>query len=220
MNTIKPFINRVTCGDAVQIVKQLPSNSVDLVITDPPYGDNCGYGMYNRKIVGNEHPLLGLLVMAESYRVLKKHSTAYMFFGMKHLGFIQSFFTSYTSYKIREIVVWDKVAMGLGYAFRKQHEGILVLEKGKPQYRNHSMLNVISIRKVPTPHHPHTKPVALIKELILHSSDKGDIVLDPFVGSGSTVIAAKELRRQYIGIEVDKRYWMMAQQRLQHYYLH
>lgn len=100
--------NNIICGDALHIIKQLPDKSVDLVVTDPPYGDNTSYGKYHRTIAGNEHPLVALLAMAECYRVLKANASAYMFCGVRHLGFVRSFFQSYTNYAIRDVLIWDK----------------------------------------------------------------------------------------------------------------
>jgi site-specific DNA-methyltransferase (adenine-specific) len=193
----------------------MPSKSVDLIVTDPPYGDNASYGTRRIRIIGNKDPLIALLVMREAYRVLKPDTTAYVFCGMRHLCFLRSFFTQYTRYKLREVLIWNKVSMGLGYAFRKQYECILVLEKGKPRYRNHQMLNLLSYKRVQTLHHPHTKPLDLIKTLILHSSDKRQLVFDPFLGSGTTALASKQLERDYIGIEIDPRYCRIAEERLE-----
>jgi site-specific DNA-methyltransferase (adenine-specific) len=208
------FYNRIICGDSLRVLKDLPDRSVDLIITDPPYGDNIGYGRRNIRIQGNEHPLLALMVMSASYRVLKRNSNAYMFCGSKHIGFLRAFFMSYTRFKIRDVVIWDKAIRGRGYGFRRQYECILVLEKGKPRYRNPGLPNLIRAARVGTLEHPHTKPLELIKTLLRQSSDEGDVILDPFLGSGTTVIAAHHLNRHYIGIEIDPRYYELAKARL------
>jgi site-specific DNA-methyltransferase (adenine-specific) len=216
LKSLSEFTNRILCGDAYHILKEIPGKNVDLIVTDPPYGDDASYGTRRIRIVGNKDPLAGLLVLREAYRVLKADATAYVFCGMRYLCFLRSFFAQYTRYKLREVVIWNKVSMGLGYAFRKQYECILVLEKGRPRYRNHQMLNLLSYKRVQTIRHPHTKPLDLIKALILHSSDKGQFVLDPFVGSGTTALAAKQLQRDYLGIEIDPRYCHIAEERLKH----
>jgi site-specific DNA-methyltransferase (adenine-specific) len=214
MKSLNRFLNRIICGDALQVLKDIPDRSADLIITDPPYGDNTSYGTLKRSIVGNEHPLIGLMALAEAYRILKQNTVAYMFCGIKHLTLIKLFFTMYTRYNIREVVIWDKISMGMGYGFRKQYECILVLEKGKPAYRNHSMLNVLRFKKVPTPDHPHTKPTDLIEKLIEHSSKESDVILDPFVGSGAIPLATRNLCRQFIGIEIEPRYCRLAEEEL------
>lgn len=208
------YLNRVICGDALQLLKELPSKSVDLILTDPPYGDNTAYGTNKTRIAGNEHPLHALEAMSLGYRVLKPNRTAYMFCGMRHLAFIRSFFAAYTPYKMRDVIIWDKVSMGVGFAFRKQYECILVLEKGKPRYRNSKMLNILRYPRIRSNVHPHAKPIELIKALILHSSDEGAIVLDPFVGSGTTGVAALQTGRRFVGVESDIRYYRAAQTRM------
>lgn len=207
-------LDRVICGDASRILPRLPSRSIDLIVTDPPYGDNISYGPQHIRIAGNEHPLLVLSVMSLSYRLLKRDSTAYMFCSIRHLDFVRAFFTRYTSFRVREVLIWDKVTMNVGPAFRKQYECILVLEKGRPSYRNPRMLNLISVRRVRDSRHPHAKPVDLIKLLISHSSDEGAVVLDPFLGTGTTALAARELGRDFIGIEIDGDYCRAARARL------
>lgn len=208
------FLNHITCGDAIDIINQLPAKSIDLIVTDPPYGDNTSYGTKHIRIAGNEHPLTALEAMSLAYRVLKPNRTAYMFCGMRHLAFIRSFFASYTPYKVRDVIIWDKVSMGVGYGFRKQYECILVLEKGTPQYRNHRMLNILHYPRVRSSAHPHAKPVELITALITHSSDEGEVVLDPFVGSGTTCVAALHSGRRFVGVESNAEYHRAAQARM------
>lgn len=206
--------NRLVNASCLEVLKELEPNSVDCVITDPPYGDNSGYGRNNRTIVNNEDPLLGLMAIRDCYPLLKTNSTAYFFLDVKHLPFIKLFIEQYTKYKIRDWVVWDKVNMGMGHGFRKRHELILVLEKGKPKYNNLGLPNVLNFKRVNTDDHPHKKPIELLSQLVLQSTDIGDVILDPFAGSGSTLVAAKELNRKYIGIELDAEYARIAQERL------
>lgn len=208
-------LNQIISGDAHRVLRKLPSKSIDLVVTDPPYGDNIGYGSQNRTIAGNEHPLVALSVMAECYRLLKKNASAYMFCGMRHLGFLRTFFQNYTKYGIRDVLIWDKVVRGRGYGFRRQYECILVLEKGKPRYRNPGLSNVLRFQRVRAIEHPHEKPVALLETLIRQSSDERNVVLDPFLGSGTTALAARQCNRDFVGIELEPNYCTVAEKRLQ-----
>jgi DNA modification methylase len=206
--------NVIIRGDCIEILKTLPDESMDLVVTDPPYGDNIAYGRNNRTIKGNSSPLVGLIALQECYRVLKRNSNAYMFLDIKHLPIVRLFFEQYTHYSIRDFVVWDKVNMGMGYGFRKRHELIAVLEKGKPAYNSLGLANVINLKRVNSEEHRHKKPVELMEALILQSSEPGDIVLDPFVGAGTTCLAAKKVGRKFIGIELDDAYWDLAATRI------
>ncbi len=206
---------KIIHGDCIEELGKLADESIDLLLTDPPYGDNMAYGYaQKRTIVNNEDPLFGLLALRLCYRLLKRNSTAYFFVGVKHLPLIDEYITRYTRYRVRDVVVWDKVAIGLGYGFRKQHEMILVLEKGSPRYRDLGMGNVLQVKRINTEDHPHKKPVELLQKLILQSSDWGDVVLDPFLGSGTTAVAAKLLGRRCIGIEKEAAYVQIAEARI------
>jgi DNA modification methylase len=206
--------NVIIRGNCIDILSTVPDESVHLVVTDPPYGDNMAYGRNGRTIKGNASPLIGLMALQECYRVLKRSSNAYMFLDIKHLPIVRLFFEQYTSYSIRDFVVWDKVHMGMGNGFRKRHELIAVLEKGKPHYNNLGVANVLNVKRVNTQEHPHKKPVALLETLILQSSQPGDTVLDPFVGVGTTCLAARKLGRTFIGIELDDSYCDLALTRI------
>jgi DNA modification methylase len=108
MTSSLPF-NHIICGDALHVLKRLPNKSIDLSVTDQPYGDNIGYGIHNRTIPGNEHPLIALSVMHDAYRLLKANASAYMFCGVRHLGFLRTFFQSYTKYGIHTHLGQDDV---------------------------------------------------------------------------------------------------------------
>ena len=142
------------------------------------------------------------------------NTSAYVFCGVRHLWLFTLFVRHYTRYRLREVIVWDKVAMNVGPAFRKQYECILVLEKGRPAYRSRRMRNLLRFPRVRDKEHPHAKPLPLIKELMLHSSAPGGVVLDPFLGTGTTAVAAMELGRHFIGVEVDPAYCRLARERL------
>lgn len=201
-------LNKIIQGDCLQIMKTYPNNCIDLILTDPPYGDNVAYGWNNKIIKNNENPLINCNALIEMYRILKQNRSLYIFTNWKHYPFLTEFIIRYTKFNIRHLIVWKKHNFGLGWAFRHQYELILVLEKGKPKYNltdfsdvqtsshiNHNKLN-----------HPHQKPLDLLKKIILHSSKEGDLILDPFAGSGSTCKACNELNRNWIGIELDERW--------------
>ena len=124
--------------------KKLSSESVDLSLTDPPYGNDESYCRDKRTIASDEHPLTGLLTLAEAYRVLRRDRCCFFFLDAKHLAFIDSFVRRYTAYRVRSYCVWDKRLMGLGYGIRPRHEMILALEKGKPVYRSGGFANVLT----------------------------------------------------------------------------
>ena len=209
-------LNKIIFGDCIEVMKTFPNNSVNLIITDPPYGDNIGYGLNNKKIKNNKNPLINCSALVECYRVLKKNSSLYLFTNWKHYPFLTEFILRYTKFKIRHLIVWKKHNFGLGWAFRNQFELILVLEKGKPKYNLNNFSDVQSASHINHNQltHPHEKPIDLISKMIDHSSKEGDIVLDPFCGSGAICKASQIRNRRFIGIELEEKYVKMAKERV------
>lgn len=203
-------------GCSISRLSKLPDASVDLVLTDPPYGNNQTYGRRQHTIAGDENPLVALSGLTHVYRVLRIDRTCLCFVDVRHLPFFENFVTRYTKFAIRDVLVWDKETIGFGRGFRKRYELAMVLEKGRPQYRSRSLANVLRYRRISRPTHPHQKPVELLKAIIQHTTDAGDTVLDPFMGSGSTGVAARELDRRFIGIELDQAYFDLARRRIGH----
>jgi len=200
--------NKIYHGDCIKLMRKMPNRSVDLIVTDPPYGDNVGYGWNNKTIKNNENPLINCTALVEMYRVLKLNSSLYLFTNWKHYPFLTEFIMRYTKFKIRHLLVWKKHNFGLGWAFRHQYELILVLEKGKPKYnlKNFSDVQTCSHINHNKDNHPHEKPIDLLMKMIEHSSNEGDLVLDPFVGSGSTCKACEKMGRNWIGMELDEKW--------------
>jgi len=200
--------NKIIHGDCLKVMKDFPNNSVDLIITDPPYGDNIGYGWNNKTIKNNENPLINCSALVQCYRVLRRNRSLYLFTNWKHYPFLTEFILRYTKFKIRHLIVWKKHNFGLGWAFRHQYELILVLEKGKPKYnlKNFSDVQTCSHINHNKTNHPHEKPIDLIQKMIEHSSSKGQLILDPFAGSGTICRASKIMERKWIGVELDGRW--------------
>lgn len=128
--------------------------------------------------------------------------------------------------EFKQMVVWDKGKIGLGWHYRRSYETVLVAQKGKGKTRwfdrTNRVENIIrpgdyGIKKIiPQAHdHPTPKPVALAAHFIKLHTRKGDLVLDPFLGGGSSAVAAKQLGRRFIGIELEKRWCQLAVARLE-----
>lgn len=210
----RPHLDQIVHGDAAKVIAPWPNRFVDLICMDPPYGNASAYGRARRRIAGDEHPLVGLQVLEACYRLLKLNRTAYMFCGAHHLGFLEDFFHRYSAFRLRELLVWNKQQMGFGNTFRRGYECVLVLEKGHPTYRESAIPTVLTYPRAATDQHPHAKPLPLLERLIAASTDPGDLVFDPFAGSGSTLVAAAQLGRHYLGIEIDAAYTAVAQSRV------
>ncbi len=208
--------NKIFHGDCIKIMKRFPNNSIDLIITDPPYGDNIAYGWNNKTIKNNQTPLINCQALIECYRVLRRNKSLYLFTNWKHYPFLTEFILRYTKFKIRHLIVWKKHNFGLGWAFRHQYELILVLEKGKPKYHltNFSDVQNASHINHNKKNHPHEKPMDLIQKIIEHSSQKGQLILDPFSGSGAICKSASITNRKFIGIELEKKWFELTKKRI------
>lgn len=210
-------------GDCLDFLRTLDAESVDAVITDPPYGtmvEGDGYGrrqIWNgeQQIVGDADTEVMRLGMTEAFRVLKADSWAVMFCSPKRHGESLAASASAGFRHVGEFV-WDKAMPGLGGGIRYQHENILLLAKGEPSGRS-SISSVIrhpSRSAGESPVHPHRKPLKVVAQLILYASDPRDTVLDPFMGSGTTGEAALRLGRVFIGCEISPDYFATAEKRI------
>jgi len=208
--------NKIYPGDCIKLIKQIDDNSINCIITDPPYGDNSSYGRKDKEIENNENPLINCSIIWEAQRILKNDSTMYNFTNWKHYPFLTEFIMRYTCFNIRMMIVLNKNRFGMGYGFRNQHELCLVLEKGKPIYNDKGFSNVINFKVIEhnDDTHPHEKPESVLRRMINHSTVEGDLVLDPFTGSGSTLVACKQLNRDFIGFEIEEKWVGLANNRL------
>lgn len=116
--------------------------------------------------------------------------------------------------RVQGMVVWDKGSMGLGNGFRSQHELVCHASKGVPTIHDKGCGNVLAAGRVEPVDHPSPKPVGLLARMIEVVTPPGGVVLDPFMGSGSTLRAALDCGRRAIGIEVEERYCEIAAKRL------
>lgn len=125
-----------------------------------------------------------------------------------------------TGFIIKNIIVWDKVIHGMGDlkgAFAYQYETIIFATKGRFIFPSKRPKDVLRFQRVAPLKllHPNEKPIELIEHLIEHCSVINDIVLDPFIGSGTTAAACKKLKRKYIGFEISKEYYEITKNRVQ-----
>jgi adenine-specific DNA-methyltransferase len=214
MKPIYTFVNRIITGNCLDVMAEMPSASVDCVITDPPYLvnwiDRDGRGYQN----DNPNDTSWLVpVYRELYRVLKPDSFCVSFYGFTKA---EAFLAAWreVGFDLLEHLVWVKPYASSEKFARRYHEQAYLLAKGRPRKPRHRLPSVLEWRFTGNPLHPAQKPVMAILPLIMAYSEKGDIVLDPFSGSGTTAVAAQELDRRYIGIELDPTYAAKAQERL------
>lgn len=155
--------------------------------------------------------------LPDVYRVLKNGTHCYIMINSRNLKDLQVE-AEKVGFKFQNLLVWRKSNATPNKYYMQQLEFILMLRKGAA--RNVNDMGVSNCLSCPNiigkgkDQHPTAKPIALMEVLIKQSSNVGDVVLDPFAGGGSTLIAAKRLERQYIGFEIDKQYYDMANRRL------
>jgi site-specific DNA-methyltransferase (adenine-specific) len=206
------FINRIISADCLDLLPELPGRSVDFVFTDPPYltryCDRSG-----RTVANDGRSSWVKPAFAQIYRVLKNHRFCVSFYGWSK---VDQFFAAWRAagfYPVAHLV-WAK-----RYASRQRyvgyhHEQAYVLAKGCPERPTISLPDVLNWQYTENRLHPTQKPVSSLVPVVSTFSRSSDVVLDPFCGSGSTLVAAQSLGRRYIGIEIDAGYAEIARARL------
>lgn len=227
-------------GDCLEVMKNVQDNSIDLVIIDPPYKTNKTTGSTTssskqEKWQGNLRAgdktanIINDIKfndwLPEIYRVLKDNSHCYIFCNDKNLADIQKDAEKF-KFRLHNIIVWKKNNCTPNRWYMKNCEFILFLHKGKSvpinnlgdnhYFDNEELGYIIEQNNINGKEklHPTQKPVEIIEKLIFNSSQENDIVLDCFMGSGSTGVACINTNRNFIGIEVDDKYFRIAENRI------
>ena len=205
-------INQILQGDCTQILKTLPERSIDLVVTDPPYG--VRYRDRSGRTIANDADLSNILgAFHDLHRVLKPDSICVSFYGWNR---IDAFFEAWTEAGFRPVghLVWNKEYASRSGYLQSCHEQAYVLAKGKPAKPSQPLQDVQPWEYSGNRHHPTEKAVSSLTPLIRSFSRPGNVVLDPFSGSGSTSVAASLSGRRYVGIELEEEYCTLARRRI------
>ena len=224
-------INKIHQGDCLTLMKEISNESVDLIISDPPYkttarghAGNSG-GMLQKEInkkgmVFNHNTILPEDYARYLFNRLKESGHCYIMTNHVNLINMLNQFTSVGFHFIKSLI-WDKGNKIMGQYYMSQFEYILFFRKGKGKKINEcGTADLLSIPNKKTKGedgkniHDTEKPVKLMEVLIKNSSNEGDLVLDPFMGSGTTALACMNLKRRFIGMELDERYYKIAEKRL------
>lgn len=218
--------------DCLKILKNIPNNSIDLIVTDPPYklttrGSSGTMGGYwktdkaKKGVVFNDNNILFNDYFGELYRTLKDDSILYIMCNNKNLRELLNVAKD-TGFKFVKNLIWEKGNKICGKYYMGCYEYIALFRKGKDKPINNC--GTPDILKVPIKKlkdingknlHDTEKPVELMKILIENSSKENDIILDPFMGIGTTGVACKELNRNFIGIEINENYFNISKQRIE-----
>lgn len=219
-------INRIINADSIKAMANMDSECVDLIITDPPYRCISGGKPYKKEqpsgiLSKNDGKIFEYnganpeIWIPQLYRILKDNSHCYIMTNTINLeNYLR--ISRETGFLLHNVLLWEKNNCTPSRWYMKNGEFTLFLRKGKAKPINnigskmvHKFNNIIGNKT-----HPTEKPVDLMKFYIANSSKEGDIVFDPFCGAGSTLVAAKELHRQYLGYEIDKKYFYIAESRI------
>ena len=221
-------LNKIHNKNFLLGVKNIDGNSIDLVVTDPPYKLVAG-----GKTSGNTSGIFAPSETSRSgkcfkennikfsdwsldtYRVLKNGGHCYVMVNDRNMQELLNAFTK-VGFKVLNILFWDKGNVTPNKWYMKAGEFIVMFRKGKAININNMGDSTLLSFKNGIGHklHPTEKPVDMMERLILNSSNENDIVLDPFMGSGTTAEACINTNRQYIGFELDTTYCGIAEQRL------
>ena len=222
------------CGDCIEAMSDI--ERVDSIISDPPYCSGSiseasrsaakGQGLRSENIkklgwfVGDNMGTAGLVFLLRSVafhglRILDPSGSMLTFCDWRMVPNLAPAIES-AGLRYQNMVVWDKGAMGLGAGFRAQHEIILHHTAGSPEYHNLGTSNVIKAGRVSASDREHQtqKPIDLMARLMSVVCKPGGIILDPFMGSGSTGVAAIQTGFQFIGIERDPEHFETALRRI------
>ncbi len=232
------FIGKFICGNSIEIMKQIPDESVDLVVTSPPYNlknstgngmkdgrggkwSNAalinGYSHYNDNMPHEEYTKWQRECLVEMFRIIPENGA--IFYNHKwrvQAGLLQDRHDIVSGFPVRQIIIWKRkggINFNPGY-FLPTYEVIYLI--AKPKFKLAKKANafgdVWEFGQESNNKHPAPFPVDLIERVI--SSTNAKIILDPFMGSGTTALAAKDLDRQFVGIDISPEYCEMAQERL------
>ncbi len=232
------FINKIVCGDILQVIKHIPDHTVDLVVTSPPYNlkNSTGNGMKDGRggkwsgaalVNGYSHHAANMphekyvtwqrTCLKHMMRVLKENGA--IFYNHKwrvQSGLLQDRQDIVKGFPVRQIIIWKRkggINFNSGY-FLPTYEVIYLI--AKPKFKLAPKANaygdVWEFTQEMNNEHPAAFPVDLIVRSI--SSTNARLILDPFMGSGTTAVAAKALKKDYIGIEISPQYCEMARERL------
>lgn len=209
-------------GDCLGLLSNIQDHTIDLILTDPPYGINYQSSRVKDKskrfpkILNDEKPFIGFIKHID--RILSQKGGAFIF---TRWDVQQKFIDELKLNRLnpKNIIIWDKVAHGMGdlrRSFGSRYESIIFVSKPEFRFNGKRPTDIVQFARVPASKltHPNEKPVLLLEYLIKKCSKENDVVLDCFMGSGSTGVACLNTNRKFIGFEIDDKYFHIAKDRI------
>lgn len=204
--------------DVIQFLRSLPDASVDLIVTDPAYsGMNQHLALGKGRIVGDysgdksskwfeefhDTPDNYQLFLEECHRVLKDDRHIFIMFDSYSMISLGPIFREV--FNLKNILTWDKVSIGMGHYFRRRTEFVLFGSKGKRPVTRRDIPDVWALKRIHNPKYPTQKPVEIFMAMIASSFRRGEtpVVVDPFMGSGSSGVATLRLGGSFIGNDLS-----------------
>lgn len=233
-------LNEILCGDAIEEMRQIPDNSIDMTFADPPFNLNKKYGNYKDKKAADDYIKWCEQWLTEMVRITKSTGSILVHNIPKWLIYYANHLNKIAIFK--HWIAWDSMSMPLGKTLLPAHYGILFYTKIPKGFKFHELrsphmkcrncgkmikdyggkksqinpygtllsdvwADIHRIRhNARRDAHPCQLPEPLLERLILMTTDENDVILDPFIGAGTTALAAKRLGRNYIGIDIDSKY--------------
>lgn len=230
---------KIILGDCLDSLKSIESETIDLIVTDPPYNLSKDYGNNSDSWSHDDYVNFSKRWLYEAKRVLKPSGTIYVFMGVRYISYIYEILEKDLNMVFNSWITWTYTqGIGKTRGFSSRHEDILMFTKDNnfkfnldairiPQKYYRSVNNMrganpsnvwefshIHYCQSGRQKHPTQKPEALFERMILASTDEGDVVLDPFCGSGTSLRVCQQLKRRGVGIEINPEYVKMIQDRL------
>ncbi|WP_443710746.1 DNA-methyltransferase, partial [Ruminococcus bicirculans (ex Wegman et al. 2014)] len=229
------------CGDALEELKKIPSKSVKLVVTDPPYNLNKDYGNNQDDLEFNDYLEFSRAWIKEASRILTDNGAIFVFMGMRYISYIYEILEKEFGFYFNSWITWFYTqGIGKTKGFSPRHDDILYFTKHPKKFtfnldsirvpqkfyrsvNNMRGANPGNVWKFSHMHycnknrtkHPTQKPEGVFERIILSASNEGDTVLDPFVGSGTCLRVCQQTNRKGIGIDINPEYIAMSQARLE-----
>jgi len=221
----KNWVNTVQRMDCMLGLQHIPDNGVELVITDPPYGVSRGLNCEGKRL--GTTAILNFnfgewdKFTTEWFEIAAKKTKGWMmtFCGKKDVGFFMDTLEK-NGFIAIDVLVWQKpdpIPLNAKSRFLNAWEAVVIGKRPGGTWNSTYEHNIIKVQapKGKERIHPTQKPVQLIKRLIELTTNEGDLVLDPFMGSGTTAVASIETKRNYIGFEVSKEYHKQSKERIE-----
>lgn len=217
------WLNKIIHGDCLEVMRDIPDKSIDLVLTDPPYGIDFQSSrrvdktQWKPKIANDKTPFTDWL--DDAYRIIKDNGSLLCFCRWD----VQEKFRQaieLAGFNIKSQLIWDKIIHGMGdlkASFAPQHEVLWFATKGDFCFPNMRPPTILRFKRVDAEKliHPNEKPIELIEYLISVTTKRNDVVADFFMGSGVIADASHRLERHYVGTELDIKYVEIARKRVE-----